>query len=203
MHRTEAVKMIITDKATLRENEKYHTSESPHFLHYLCLVLNEYCSASPKFQGEHFIYITKTVSKTWAITRFGPRGFTWISARWNCAKDGWMEQRGRLPHEEQRTYPSAMLSGQDHWPRGGRSPSFLLDRIGQWWDQHWTGVLSLYSHIGTSFRYLPRSEPRRDISREERKFSVITPIYAAWVSDCCKKFWGTHSSGWIGKRLQY
>ena len=43
--------MIITDKATLRENEKYHTSESPHFLHYLCLVPNEYCTASPRSQA--------------------------------------------------------------------------------------------------------------------------------------------------------
>ena len=36
--------MIITDEAALRENEKYHTSESPHYLY---LVLNEYCTASP------------------------------------------------------------------------------------------------------------------------------------------------------------
>jgi len=44
----------------------------------LCLVLNEHCTASPIFQGGHFIYITKTVSRTQAI--FGPRGFTWMSA---------------------------------------------------------------------------------------------------------------------------
>ena len=102
--------MIITDKATLRENEKYHTSESPHFLHYLCLVPNEYCTASPRFSGEHFIYITKTVSKTWAITRFGPRGFMWISACWNCAKvDGWNKEVGSSTTNNEHIHQQCFL----------------------------------------------------------------------------------------------